>query len=136
MAEACKWGGCPSPSSVVSIRIRFSRLIPGPLNVEHSGIFDFKQFINDYYVHLWFKVIGLNKLTLLVALKKKKKKRKWYSAIWKWISCKLAVFGSWGHKESDTTEWLNWNELNWTPIRGEWFSNYKHTYMNGPLCNH
>ena len=42
--------------------------------MEHSGIFDFKQFINDYYVHLWFKVIGLNKLTLLVAPKKKKKK--------------------------------------------------------------
>ena len=37
--------------------------------MEYSGIFDFKQFINDYYVHLWFKVIGLNKLTLLIALK-------------------------------------------------------------------
>ena len=26
----------------------------------------------------------------------------------------LACRGSWGHKESDTTEWLNWTELNWT----------------------
>ena len=26
----------------------------------------------------------------------------------------LACCGSWGHKESDTTEWLNWTELNWT----------------------
>ena len=26
----------------------------------------------------------------------------------------LACFGSWGLKESDTTEWLNWPELNWT----------------------
>ena len=25
----------------------------------------------------------------------------------------LACCGSWGHKESDTTEWLNWTELNW-----------------------
>ena len=24
----------------------------------------------------------------------------------------LACCGSWGHKESDTTEWLNWTELN------------------------
>ena len=28
----------------------------------------------------------------------------------------LACCGSWGRKESDTTEWLNWTELNWTPI--------------------
>ena len=26
----------------------------------------------------------------------------------------LACCGSWGHKESDTTERLNWTELNWT----------------------
>jgi len=25
----------------------------------------------------------------------------------------LACCDSWGHKESDTTEWLNWIELNW-----------------------
>ena len=25
----------------------------------------------------------------------------------------LAYFGSWGRKESDVTEWLNWIELNW-----------------------
>ena len=27
----------------------------------------------------------------------------------------LACCDSWGRKESDTTEWLNWTELNWTP---------------------
>ena len=26
----------------------------------------------------------------------------------------LACWDTWGHKESDTTEWLNWTELNWT----------------------
>ena len=26
----------------------------------------------------------------------------------------LACCGSWGRKESDTTEWLNWTELKWT----------------------
>ena len=25
----------------------------------------------------------------------------------------LACCNSWGHKKSDTTEWLNWTELNW-----------------------
>ena len=28
----------------------------------------------------------------------------------------LACCDSWGRKESDTTEWLDWNELNWTEI--------------------
>ena len=28
----------------------------------------------------------------------------------------LACCNSWGHKESDMTEWLNWTALNWTPI--------------------
>ena len=40
---------------------------------------------------------------------------------WKWVWLTLGVgdgqgslvcCGSWGHKESDTTEWLNWTELN------------------------
>ena len=26
----------------------------------------------------------------------------------------LVCYDSWDHKESDTTEWLNWTELNWT----------------------
>ena len=29
----------------------------------------------------------------------------------------LACCGSWGRKESDTTEQLNWTELNWTDFR-------------------
>ena len=28
----------------------------------------------------------------------------------------LACCDSWGRKESDTTEWLNWTELNWTEV--------------------
>ena len=28
----------------------------------------------------------------------------------------LACCDSWGHKESDTTEWLNWTELNWSSV--------------------
>ena len=29
----------------------------------------------------------------------------------------LACCNSWGRKESDTTEWLNWTELNWTDLK-------------------
>ena len=34
----------------------------------------------------------------------------------------LACCGSWGRKESDTTEWLNWTELNWRHLvsAGTW----------------
>ena len=31
----------------------------------------------------------------------------------------LACCDSWGHKESDTTEWLNWTELNWMVAWGQ-----------------
>jgi len=31
----------------------------------------------------------------------------------------LACCDSWGRKESDTTEWLNWTELNWCPLLPE-----------------
>ena len=30
----------------------------------------------------------------------------------------LASCDSWGRKESDTTEWLNWTDLNWIGLRG------------------
>ena len=29
----------------------------------------------------------------------------------------MACCDSWGHKESDTTEWLNWTELNWRGLQ-------------------
>ena len=38
----------------------------------------------------------------------------------------LTCCGSWGHKELDTTEWLNWTELNWTEIWLNFFLNHKH----------
>ena len=31
----------------------------------------------------------------------------------------LACCDSWGRKESDTTERLNWTELNWTEMMGK-----------------
>ena len=30
----------------------------------------------------------------------------------------LACCNSWGRKESDMTEWLNWTEMNWTVLWG------------------
>ena len=43
----------------------------------------------------------------------------------------LACCGSWGHKESDTTERLNWTELNWRKPDVSWsptmFQGFSHT---------
>ena len=37
------------------------------------------------------------------------------SKLWELVMDRgLACCHSWGHKESDTTEWLNWTELNWS----------------------
>ena len=38
----------------------------------------------------------------------------------------LACYGSWDHKESDMTEWLNWTDLNHTGISYLWISLQKH----------
>ena len=40
----------------------------------------------------------------------------------------LTCCDSWGLKESDTTEWLNWTELNWTECTGG--HSYTLLYMN------
>ena len=37
----------------------------------------------------------------------------WASSGSWWWTGGLASCSPWGHKESDTTEWLNWTELNW-----------------------
>ena len=43
----------------------------------------------------------------------------WWTWVWvnsrsSWWTGRPDVLRSWGHKESDTTELLNWTELNWT----------------------
>ena len=43
----------------------------------------------------------------------------------------LACCDSWGHKESDTTEQLNWTELNITIFKGAIFSYMRHIYVHG-----
>ena len=37
----------------------------------------------------------------------------------------LACCDSWGRKELDTTERLNWTELNWTPMKCKQFSRHR-----------
>ena len=39
------------------------------------------------------------------------------SGSWWWTGS-LVCCDSWGHKESDTTERLNWSELNWSELEG------------------
>ena len=43
----------------------------------------------------------------------------------------LVCCGTWGHKESDTTEWLNWTELNWRDINiKKWIGQIKSKVYN------
>ena len=52
----------------------------------------------------------------------------------------LACCDSWGRKESDTTEWLNWTELNWWHITSQaltynWkFAPFNYHLPNGRIC--
>ena len=44
----------------------------------------------------------------------------------------LACCDSWGHKESDMTEWLNWTELNWCK-KSNIYKNRERSIMNTHL---
>ena len=55
----------------------------------------------------------------------------WHHRIWVnsrswWCRGKSACCNSWGHKELDTTEGLNWTELNWKSRFSD-FSTFYHT---------
>ena len=41
----------------------------------------------------------------------------------------LACWGSWGHKDSATTDWLNWTEKNWTHVHSMCFVLPAHGYL-------
>ena len=41
----------------------------------------------------------------------------------------LACYGSWGHKESDMIEWLNWTELNWSTFWLYEFDSFRYLIM-------
>ena len=48
----------------------------------------------------------------------------------------LVCCGSWGHKESDTTERLNWTELNWTDWHHWWRKKWRPTPVFLPGESH
>ena len=60
----------------------------------------------------------------------------------------LACYDSWGCKESDTTEWLNWPELNWQALTSSqgmcycwsmgrtWYHSYLVTFRGGRAFSH
>ena len=81
-----------------------------------------------YFGHLMRRVDSLEKTLMLGGIGGRRKRgrqrirclmasvTRW---AWAWVKSRicdgqrgLECFDSWGHKESDTTEWLNWTELN------------------------
>ena len=48
----------------------------------------------------------------------------------------LACCNSWGRKELDTTEQLNWTELNWSLPNSDNSRNWCHIYISEPFTDH
>ena len=46
----------------------------------------------------------------------------------------LTCCGSWGRKESDTTEWLNWTELKWLCFKSLSFGTSSYPTMETDVC--
>ena len=46
----------------------------------------------------------------------------------------LACWDSWGHKESDTTEQLNWTELNWSYLKWSYVTFIEEKVIRKYLC--
>ena len=81
-----------------------------------------------YFGHLIWRVVSLEKTLMLGGIggrrRRERQRMRWHHRLngheFGWISGVgkgqggLPCCDSWGHKESDTTERLNWNELNWT----------------------
>ena len=84
----------------------------------------------QYFGHLMRRTNSFEKTLMLERLRAEEKGmtedemvgwHHWTLWTWVWVGSgvgdgcgSLACFGSWGCKELNTTEWLNWTELNWT----------------------
>ena len=88
----------------------------------------------QYFAHLMGRVDSLEKTLMLGGIggrrRRGQQRMRWLDGITDSMDMSLSklqelVYGqgglaccdSWGHKESDTTEWLNWTELNWIAIQ-------------------
>ena len=84
----------------------------------------------QYFGHLMRRVDSLEKTLLLGGIGGRRRRgwqRGWdgwmasptrWTSVWVnsvswWWTGRPGMLRFWGHKESDTTEWLNWTELNW-----------------------
>ena len=81
----------------------------------------------QYFGHLIWRTDSFEKTLMLgkIAGRKRREQQRmrWLDGITNSIDMSLGVgdgqgglacCSPWGHKDSDTTEWLNWTELNWT----------------------
>ena len=86
----------------------------------------------QYFGHLMWRVDSLEKTLMLGGIggRRRRDNRGWDGWMasptrWMWVSVNsrdgdgqggLVCSDSWGHKESDRTEWLNWTDVsNWLP---------------------
>ena len=83
----------------------------------------------QYFGPLMWRTDSLEKTLMLGKIESRRrrgwKRMRWFdgitdsmdmglSKLWELVSTgSLVCWSPWGHKESDTTEWLHWTELNW-----------------------
>ena len=81
----------------------------------------------QYFGHLMWRTNSLEKTLILGKIEGRKRRRwqrmKWLDGITNSMGVSLSklwelvmereAWHPWCHKESDTTEWMNWTELNW-----------------------
>ena len=84
----------------------------------------------QYFGHLMWRIDSLEKTLMLGKIegsrRRGQQRMKWMASLtqwaWVWVGFKSwwwtgkpgVLYSPWGHKESDTTEWLNWTESVWT----------------------
>ena len=104
----------------------------------------------QYFGHLMRRVDSLEKTLMLGGIggrrKRGQQRKRWWMAsltrwTWVWVNSRRwwwtggpACCDSWGCKESDTTEWLNWTEPNITRA-GEAKSYIKHWQWHLRVCS-
>ena len=75
----------------------------------------------QYFGRLMQRVDSLEKILMLGGIGSRRRRGRQRMTQWTWVWVDSGSWWwtgrpSWGQKESDMTEWLNWTELNWTQV--------------------
>ena len=106
---------------------------PSPRKKIYMGLMEASQWLQRMWLHFPFKWVSISWATIIYTGGWSSTCRIWRPPnflasptrwTWVWVNSGsgdgqggLACCNSWGHKESDMTEWLNWTETFWRTLR-------------------